>query len=147
MANNYFSGTMSPDSLKLTEMHKVFLEASEAGIEGGSYVYWEESLSESADEWEYSLKEAIKEERITSDEAGFISNSSFEEMLRHILAHNPEHKFLKIEFAHYCSKMRPDNFGGISLLVTKDQYCWHGTGNTEVDSSGKIVVNKRIVDF
>ena len=150
MANNYHPATMSPTNLRLSEMHQVFLEAVCADLDENSdgtfYVYWSEGFSDNAPD-DYDLKEAVSQKRITSDEAGFLANSTFYEMLRHILIQNPEHSHIRIEGAYYCTKMRPDEFGGQAMVVTRTHYAWMGTTDLHVGEDGKIKADIKIEEF
>jgi len=153
MANSYNSATMYPTDLHLSKMHVAFLEASYADLDknpdGTYYVYWEDNFQEAPGQHpdQTALQEALSEKRITSDEAEFLANSTFEGMLRRILQNNPNHTYLRVEGSFSCSKMRPGSFGGQVLVVTRTHYAWMGTWDLRVSSDNKIRVDTRIEEF
>jgi hypothetical protein len=143
---------MTPDSIHLSSMHQAFLEMTGASLDkesdGRFYVYWEESLCE--DVGEFQMDEAIEAGNITSDEAGFIANSSFVMMLRHILQHEPNKDVthIEVEGAWTCSKMRPGQFGGFSYLVTREEHGFISSSSMSFDKkTGKIVFNNDSCPF
>ena len=150
MANNYYQATMTPDSIHLSEMHQVFLGMTGANCEkesdGRFYVTWGECLNEDIDDFE--IIDALNEGTITEEQADFIGKTDFNSMLRHILYRNPKVTHILVEGAWTCDRMKPGQFGGSAIMVTRTEYADISTGSVDYDKeTGKIKLHGRIRQF
>lgn len=104
------------------------------------YVFWEDHFSEEPDEMD--LDDAIAEGDI---EEG-TKLPPIAHFLRDILM-NPENKdveSLDVEGCWRCDKLRPGEFGGFMLLVTRSEYASASSSALEIQK-GKIVPRKIVV--
>ena len=133
MADNYTQATLTPD-VQLTEELRAVLEATGATLEpagGGQwYVYWEDGFSE-LDEHapdiphdpDTAAATAFRERWHGKDMAG---------VLRAVLDSNPGIEMLVIEGAYRCSKMRPGEFGGFGIYVTRKESAFISSQDIEM---------------
>lgn len=145
MANNYTEVTMTP-AVHLTEKQESLFRCYGASCEGSGpddklrYVFWDDHFNEAPDEMD--LEEAIEEGHL---EEG-AEMPTIEHFLRDILM-NPENKdveSLEVEGCWRCEKLRPGEFGGFMLLVTRNEYASVSTAALEI-RNGKIVPRKTVV--
>lgn len=141
MANNYTEATMTPPVF-LTPQQRAVLPCYGARSapwqkeKPGSelhYVYWESTFIEDPDEDDFGV--------IDAREAGFSGKiSSLPYFLRDILLNQEnEGLVITVEGCHRCDKMRPGEFGGFALMVTRKEYAWVNTGMLRTGKGGKIV--------
>ena len=137
MANNYMEGTIWP-SLPLTETQRSALCAcpedlrfakDEELLDGEKlFVKWQET---------YGLEESTGiSVDIDTDDLYYLycengMEAGADEVLQEILRGLPEDKYTCITFeaASYCSKMRPDEFGGVACFITRDEIKWMSTSD------------------
>lgn len=139
MANNYTEATMQP-SVYLTPYQELLLSCYGAACENDGpdetlrYIFWESYFNDTPDE--YDMDDAIAEGVL---EEG-TKLPSIEYFLREVLL-NPENKdidHLDVQGCHRCDKLRPGEFGGFSLVVTRNEYAWINSNMIHV-ADGKIV--------
>jgi hypothetical protein len=145
MANNYTEATMIP-SVHLTEKQEKLLRCYGASCEPDGpedklrYVYWEDHFTEEPDE--NDMDDAIAE----GDLEEGTKMPDIQHFLRDILL-NPENQdveALDVEGCWRCDKLRPGEFGGLGLLVTRKEYAYISTGMLKLQK-GKIVPDKVVI--
>lgn len=138
MANNYTEATLQP-TVYLTERQEALLSCYGAGCEPDGpgdklrYVFWESYFNDTPDD--YDMDEAIAD-GILEEGAKL---PSIEYFLREVLL-NPENRdieHLDVQGCHRCDKLRPGEFGGFSLVVTRNEYAWINSSMIHV-ADGKI---------
>lgn len=158
MANNYTQATMVPTEVFLTPAQEAYLRATGARFDHDeapaplhqladaanetptavrrSYVYWEENFDECVDP--ETLEDELSDAGYESEFGRYV-NLSIEDFFRHVLRQpeNADLGYLRVEGTFSCSKMRPGEFGGFVLTVTRDEYCWCSTHMVQVED-GKI---------
>lgn len=97
----------------ITEAEREFLEGFNFEIFGGSDGYYLATDQYSASGWLNG--ECLEEEDLI-------------ELLQAFIKSDPTLKWISFEFAHTCSKLRPDGFGGAAFFLTADSFDWISTG-------------------
>lgn len=140
MANNYTEATLTPQVF-LTPKQVAMLPCYGASYQlyekDLHYIYWETCLNEEPDEDDV-------ERALDRDEEGLLGKAFQAPPLAHFLHEilmNPENEgiILTVEGCHRCDKMRPGEFGGFALMVTRKEYAWINTGMLQTGKGGKIV--------
>lgn len=133
VADNFTQATLTPP-VRLTDELVVVLEITGASLQacadGTWYAYWEDGIiepdEEDADAWDLPETWAAAEAAAFRHKWG---TQGPHDILRAILAVNPDIELLTLEGAHTCSKMRPGEFGGFGLYVTRRQFASIITGD------------------
>jgi len=165
MANNFYQTTVQPSELTLTPALAMALKAHEATIEGQAddtaldqlargdrdqhdvYVFFENGWSD-GDETQFA--EDLKVSGLSEEEqveAQRLAQLPEEDLYREILLVNPKVAAIEVNSAHYCSKMRPGEFGGHGLYVTRTHYLHIGDHSASIDKDGKIKVTAKVQKF
>lgn len=163
MANNYTQTTVEPSNLTLTPVLKAALEAVGARIEGGEedttldqvvrgdrnvhdvYVFFEDGFREYEEGFSDLDTSGLNDEECAEVER--LLKLDEVHLLREVLLANPEVKSLEVKSAYYCSKMRPGEFGGGGLYITRSHYCYVGDNSAEVQADGTIKVTAVVEKF
>jgi hypothetical protein len=165
MANNYYQTTVQPEDLILTPALAMALKAHDASIERQSedtaldqivrgdrnqhdvYVFFENGWSD-GDEAQFAedlkLSGLSEEERV---EAERLARLPEEDLYREILLVNPKVVAIEVNSAHYCSKMRPGEFGGHGLYVTRTHYLHIGDHSARIEADGSIKIAAKVQKF
>ena len=165
MADNFYQTTVEPSELTLTPALAMALKAHDAGIEGGDndtaldqlargdrnqrdvYVFFENGWSDGDEE---QFAEDLKVSGLSEEEqveARRLAQLPEEDLYREILLVNPEVIAIEVKSAHYCSKMRPGEFGGHGLYVTRTHYLYIGDHSAEVNEDGTIKIKAKVQEF
>jgi hypothetical protein len=165
MANNYYQSTVEPSELTLTPALVMALKAHDASIEGGDndtaldqlargdrnqhdvYVFFENGWSDGDKEgFEENLKVSglSEEEQV---EAKRLASLPEEDLYREILLVSPEVAAIEVKTAIYCSKMRPGEFGGHGLYVTRTHYLHIGDHSARIEADGSIKITAQVCAF
>lgn len=156
MANNYFQGTVEPSDLTITPAMAKALKVHGAGIEHDKpsvldqlakgdtnlhdvYIYFENGFDEHYEDEEKPDDELNDEEK----EVRRLIHLSQEELFREILLLNPEADCIEYKWAAYCSRMRPGEFGGGALVVTRTHYLYLNDSHARVEKDGSITVTAK----
>jgi hypothetical protein len=139
MSDNYEQATLTP-SVKLTDDLRGGLAATCASFEeegdGLTYVYWEDGPIDIDNTWADVDPEVLER----------WSGHDLADILRAVLAENSDIGLLTMEGASTCSKLRPGEFGGYALYVTRKQYAWVHTGQVHLED-GTLVSRNTITDW
>ena len=144
MADNYTQATLTPDVL-LTDELRAVLELTGATLEpaddGKWYAYWEDGISELDDQaWD------MRQHPDAAEAADFRERwhgKDISDVLRAVLDGNPGTGLLVIEGAYGCSKMRPGQFGGFGIYVTREQFAFTGSQDIAIQD-GRLAVTARV---
>jgi hypothetical protein len=168
MANNYYQTTVEPTALTLTRPMVTVLAAHGAGIEGGeqdtaldqvargdrnrrdAYVFFEEGwrdIDDLGSEDVENVRNLLKFSEEEKLEFARLVKLDELELFREILLQNPTVPHLEIKSAHYCSRMRPGEFGGMWIYVTRTHYLLVGDHSAKVNEDGTIEVTAKPVSF
>lgn len=129
MANNYEQATLSPDIPELTSVEAAILKLSGFGLEKSGnawYAYVEEGLIDDFSVWD-------DDERLAQVEADpeygckAANEPLWISVLQNVLLRHPDFSHFVLEGALTCDKMRPGEFGGFAILITRDTVKYGGT--------------------
>jgi hypothetical protein len=161
MADHLFQTTVEPTELTLTPAMAWALMAHGAHMEGGEddnaleqvvrgdrnrhgiYVFFENGWGDI----DYEEPEEFGGEAEDRPEYDRLVKLDEEALFREILLVNPKVTAIEVKSAATCSKMRPGEFGGDGLYVTRTHYLRIGDGSAEVREDGTIKITAQVHSF
>ena len=166
MADNYYQTTMEPAELTLTPAMVLALRAHGASLEGGeddnaliqvvrgdrnrhdTYVFFEEGWRDLEDGEDTDFEDQIKglNEEEKAEYTRLIKLNE-EDFYREVLLVNPNVVAIEVKSAAYCSKMRPGEFGGHGIYVTRTHYLHIGDHSAIVNIDGTIEITAKVHNF
>lgn len=148
MANNCTQATLTP-SVRLTDELRTALEVTGASLEpdddGTWYAYWDEGIAELTDAGARDLPQSWSAEETAAFQDRW-SNKELADVLRAILAENADVEVLTVEGACTCSKMRPGEFGGFGLYVTREQFAAVSSADVLIQD-GRLVITAAVQEW
>jgi hypothetical protein len=164
MANNYTESTLEPSNLTLSLPLVRALKAHGASTEGGSednaldqlargdrnrhnvYVFFENGWADYEDGYsdELPMTGLSDEEQV---EVKRLAKLDAPDLFREILLLNPKVEAVELHESFRCDKMRPGEFGGQALYVTRTHFLYVGDHSAKVNKDGSIKVTAKAQKF